>query len=472
MLMPRIMIAATSSGSGKTTVACGLLQALVNRKLRVASFKCGPDYIDPMFHSKVIGTRSRNLDSFFNDENTLKYLMAKSLKDMDISIIEGVMGYYDGLSVLNTKASSYDIAKITDTPVILLINCKGMSLSILPIIKGFLEYKKDSKIKGVILNCISPMIYNEVKNKIEQELNIKVLGYVKDLKELTLESRHLGLIMPNEIQGFKDKINKIAEELEKTLDIEEIIKIGKKAPKIEYSKIKIPKLKGKVKIAVAYDEAFCFYYEDNMDILKEMGAEIIKFSPLNDNAIPDNVSGLIIGGGYPELFAKELSENKGMIESIREKIEGGMPTIAECGGFMYLHEELEDLKGNSYNQVGIIKGRSYNTNKLGPFGYIILEALEDNFLCKKGTEILGHEFHYFDSTNCGNKFIAKKPQRNRRWECINVVNNLFAGYPHINYYSNIAIPINFLKVCNEYINNNYSTISLGGNYNFGLYKGF
>ena len=197
MSKKRVMIAAISSGSGKTTITCGILQALVNRKLKVASFKCGPDYIDPMFHSKVIGARSRNIDSFFNDENTVKYLVDKNSQNADISVIEGVMGFYDGLAGISTKASSYDVARITDTPVILLINCKGMSVSILPIIKGFKEYMKDSNIQGVILNQMSKMLYPEIKKSIEENLDLKVLGYVPNLKDLVIESRHLGLVTPD-----------------------------------------------------------------------------------------------------------------------------------------------------------------------------------------------------------------------------------------------------------------------------------
>ena len=202
MSQRRILIGAVNSGSGKTTITCGLMQALINRKLKVSSFKCGPDYIDPMFHSKVIGTDSRNLDSFFNDENTVRYLMKEGMKNSDISVVEGVMGYYDGVSLKDTTASSYEIAKITDTPAILVVNCKGMSISILSVIKGFLEFKKDSKIKGVILNNMSKMIYADIKNLIEKELKVKVLGYVPKLTDCIIESRHLGLVTPNDIKDL------------------------------------------------------------------------------------------------------------------------------------------------------------------------------------------------------------------------------------------------------------------------------
>ena len=450
MSKKRVMIAAISSGSGKTTITCGILQALVNRKLKVASFKCGPDYIDPMFHSKVIGARSRNIDSFFNDENTVKYLVDKNSQNADISVIEGVMGFYDGLAGISTKASSYDVARITDTPVILLINCKGMSVSILPIIKGFKEYMKDSNIQGVILNQMPKMLYPEIKKSIEENLDLKVLGYVPNLKDLVIESRHLGLVTPDEIKDLKEKLNELADILEETLEIDEIINLADKSKDLIYNKPEIHKLEDNIRIAVALDEAFCFYYEDNIELLKEMGADIVYFSPLKDERIPDNIHGIIFGGGYPELYAKELSLNKTMIESVKSTVYNGLPCVAECGGFMYLHESMEDDKSQPYDMVGLIKGKAYKTPKLNRFGYIKLTALEDNFLCKKGEEIAGHEFHYWDSTNCGSSFKAQKPLRKRNWECINITENLFAGYPHVHYYSNMQFPYNFLKKCISY----------------------
>lgn len=446
----RIMIAALSSGSGKTTITCALLQALINRNLKVASFKCGADYIDPMFHSKVIGTKSRNLDSFFCNNNDLKYLLDKNSKGMDISVIEGVMGYYDGLSVSTLEGSSYNIAKITDTPVVLVINCRGIGKTIVSVIKGIKEYVSESNIEGVILNEVSSMIYEDIKKIIELEVKVKVLGYVPKITTFTLESRHLGLITPNEISNIKDKLNELASIVQETVDIDSIISISNKAKELDFKEPQIGKIKDKVRILVARDEAFCFYYEDNMDILKRMGAEILYFSPIHEEKLPDDIDGLIIGGGYPELYAKKLSENKSMKESIYNKVNMGLPTIAECGGFMYLNSTMEDINKNIYDMVGLIEGHSYKTEKLGRFGYINLTPYKDNFLLLKDEEIRGHEFHYFDSTACGSDFNAKKPLRSRNWDCINISENLFAGYPHIHFYSNLNFPYNFLKKCNEF----------------------
>ncbi|WP_347562801.1 cobyrinate a,c-diamide synthase [Clostridium sp. HBUAS56017] len=447
---PRVMIAATSSGSGKTMITCGLLQALVNRRMKVTSFKCGPDYIDPMFHSKVIGTKSRNIDTFFADKNTIYYLMNKATKDMDISVIEGVMGYYDGLAGISTEASSYDVANATNTPVVLVVNCRGMSLSILPIIKGFLEFKENSCIKGVILNQISEMMYPQIKKLIEENLSIKVFGYVPVLKDLVIESRHLGLVTPNEITDLKEKLNKLSDQFEKTININEIINLANSAKELEYNKPQVLKLEGNPKVAVAYDEAFCFYYQENIELLKEMGATVEYFSPIRDKKLPKNISGLILGGGYPELYAEALSNNKAMLEEIKYAIDKGLPCIAECGGFMYLHESMEDNENKFHNMVGVIGGKTYKTSNLGRFGYINLKAIKDNFLCNKGSSIKAHEFHYWDSESSGESFIAEKPLRKRSWNCINSTNNLLAGFPHLYYYSNTEIPQEFIKRCIEF----------------------
>ncbi len=217
MKIPRFLLAAGASSSGKTLLTCGILQAFVNRGLTPASFKCGPDYIDPMFHTKVIGTKSRNLDTFFADEKTIRHLLAKNSKGCNLAVMEGVMCYYDGVGGTTTKASAYDLARVTDTPAVLIVNCKGMSVSILPYIEGFIRFRKDSGIKGVILNQMSPMLYPRVKKMAEEELGIRVYGYVPKVEECVIESRHLGLVMPEEVEGFREKLCRLAQILEGTL---------------------------------------------------------------------------------------------------------------------------------------------------------------------------------------------------------------------------------------------------------------
>lgn len=332
---PRIMIAATGSGSGKTSITCGLLQALINKGIKPSSFKCGPDYIDPMFHTEVLGVQSRNLDLFFMEENIANYLLCKNSKDTDFAVIEGVMGYYDGLAGNSIKCSSYDLARATKTPVILIADCKGMSLSVAALVKGFLEFKKNSNIQSVILNRIPPMLYPDIKEIIQEEVGVQVLGYLPTLRDCALQSRHLGLITAGEIENFKEIITELAKQIASTVDLDGILKIGRNAPPVGYeftgelatlssmlnrnnqhlckdSVVDCPRETSNVKIAVAMDQAFCFYYRDNLDLLEELGAEILPFSPLVDEALPEGTQGLILGGGYPELYLNQLSNSSSL----------------------------------------------------------------------------------------------------------------------------------------------------------------
>ena len=399
MKIPRILLAAGASGSGKTLITCGLLQALVNRGLKVASFKCGPDYIDPMFHT-------RNLDTFFTDGDTTRYLLAKNASDCEIAVMEGVMGYYDGVGGITSRASAYDLASTTDTPVILIVNSRGMSVSLAAYVKGFLEYKKDSHICGVIFNQMSPMLYPRMKKLLEEELSVKVMGYVPKVEDCVIESRHLGLVLPEEIPELKSRLQKLSEVLEKTLDIDGILELAGEAPELAAPETEMLiqkdtafgyRTEEKVRIGVADDEAFCFFYADNLNLLEQMGAELVRFSPIHDRELPEDLDGLLLSGGYPELNGEALEENQEMCTRIREAIRDGMPCLAECGGFMYLHQEMEDMEGKQRRVCGVIPGKAYRTPKLNRFGYITLTEKQDSGL----GEIPAHEFHYFDSTDCG-----------------------------------------------------------------------
>ncbi len=456
MRTPGILLTAPASGSGKTLITCGILQALVNRGQKIVSFKCGPDYIDPMFHGKVIGTKSRNLDTFFTDADTTRYLYEKNTEGFDLAVVEGVMGYYDGLGGIRTEGSTYDVARTLDLPAILIVNCRGASLSVLATVRGFLEYQKDSHICGVILNQISPMIYGQLRVLIEQELQIRVFGYVPKMANLSLDSRHLGLVLPGEIRALQKKLNDLAEKLEETLDLDGMISeiktaeyrtAGKSDIRKEIRALSFP---DKIRIAVAEDDAFCFTYLDNLELLEEMGAKLVPFSPVRDGRLPEAVSGLILSGGYPELHAKELGSNRSMRASVRKAVADGMPCIAECGGFLYLHRELEGTDGRFYPMAGVLDAKAYRTEKLSRFGYVTLTAEEDQLLGKAGTQIRGHEFHYWDSESCGESFHARKPAGRREWDCVHGTNTLYAGFPHLFYYSNLQVPHAFLRSCFAY----------------------
>lgn len=461
MKLDRVMIAAPKSGSGKTTITCAILQTLKDMGKQVVSYKCGPDYIDPMFHQRVIGIPSKNLDTFFTGENDTRKLLLKNRTGEEIAVIEGVMGLYDGLGGVCEEGSSYHLAKVTKTPIILVVDAKGMGRSVIPLIAGFLAYDTEHLIRGVILNRMSKSYYEIIKPLIEAELQIRVLGYLAERQQLQIQSRHLGLHLPGEIKEIQRQLEVAAEELQKSVSIETIIQIAASAETIEIEKItetteKITstELITKPLIAVARDEAFCFYYEDNLLLLKEYGADIAYFSPLHDKELPEGSSGLLLGGGYPELYAKELEENTAMRKEIKAAVESGMPVVAECGGFLYLHTAIRDRDGHPYQMAGVLPAACQDTKKLVRFGYIELEEKESNFL-EVGTRIKGHEFHYFDSEKNGEDCIAIKPVTGRTYPCVIEKENVWMGFPHLYYPSNPSFADHFVKKAEQYLGGKY-----------------
>lgn len=461
--IPRFMLAAPNSGSGKTLITCGLLQALKNRGLQPASFKCGPDYIDPLFHTKVLGVPSRNLDTYFTGRDLTCALFGTHAQNADLAVMEGVMGFYDGVAGVTCVASSWELADVTDTPVILVINMRGMSLSVAALIRGFQQMKPESHIRGVILNQTSEFMCRQLRPVIEDLCQIPVLGYVPKVTDCVIESRHLGLVTPDELTDLQERIEKLAEILEHTLDLDAILRLAEDAPTLSWKPLQqflpeayttkstlenneIPP----IRIGVARDEAFCFYYEDNLDLLRQLGAEILYFSPLHDRKLPEKLQGLLIGGGYPELYAQALSENTEMLQDIRKQIAGGLPYLAECGGFMYLHESMEDMEQKHWPMAGILSGKAFYTGKLGRFGYVELTAEQDQMLGRAGDCIRAQEFHYFDSSDNGNAFHAAKPMRSRGWDCMQAGSSYAAGFPHLYYYSNPEFALNFVDTCRRY----------------------
>lgn len=444
----RIMIAGTGSGCGKTTITCGILKAFINKGLKVASFKSGPDYIDTMFHAEITGTKARNLDMFLCGENTVKLLFAENCKGIDIAVVEGVMGFYDGLGIDSVDYSSNDLSNKTDTPVILVLNCKGMSLSSSALLKGFLEFAENN-IKGVLLNGLSPDMYPSYKDLLEKQNGTKVLGFMPDLPEASIESRHLGLVTAPEIDMLKEKIELLAETAARTIDLDALLQIAASAPALRYEAVQIEKISDSTdivaRIAIAKDKAFCFYYQDSIDLLCKMGAEMIAFSPLQDEALPEDIDGILFGGGYPELYVKELSHNVSMRKSIKTVIENRIPVFAECGGFMYLGSTIEGS-----NMVDAIRTNSTLTDSLQNFGYIRLTANRDNLLCKKGESIPAHEFHFSKNDFVGDAFTATNRASGMQRPCIFADESTFAGYPHLHLWGNIQFAEAFVKRCAAY----------------------
>ena len=446
MSNPRILLAAPASGSGKTMITCGILQALHDRKLKVSSFKCGPDYIDPMFHEKVIGVRSGNLDRFFSDPETLCRLFCRNAEGTEISVVEGVMGYYDGLGGATDEASTYQIAQALQAPVILIVNARGQSLSSLAELEGFMRFRADSGIRAVIFNQMSEQVFLSLKDDV-QKMGVVPLGYVPRADELVIESRHLGLVTPDEIENLSRRLGDLAALLENTLDLDALIALANTAPDLccpaAESLPEVPT----TTIAVARDEAFCFLYRDNLSLMERLGAKLLFFSPIHDQKLPEGTEGILLPGGYPELYAKALSENCSMRAAVANTVRSGMPCLAECGGFLYLHRELEDMDGKFYPMVGALDAKAWRTKHLSRFGYITLTADAPSGILEIGDRIRGHEFHYYESDSCGTAMTAEKPVGAKRWQCIHAEGNLLAGFPHMFYESNPHIIVRFLRRC-------------------------
>ena len=442
--VPRLVLAGTNSGCGKTTVTCAVLQALVSRGLRVGAAKCGPDYIDPMFHSRVIGAKSSNLDSFFFDRDTMRYLLAHNNQDCDIAVIEGVMGYYDGLGLTSTRASTYEAARESESPVVLVVNARGAALSVLAAVQGFLDFAPDNNVQGVILNGCSTMSYGALARELESRLGVRACGYLPRLPECALESRHLGLVTADEVADLREKLRQLAEAAEKTLELDALLEIAHNAPVLDFTPPPVLPEKGApVRIGVARDRAFCFYYEDSLDLLRQLGAELIPFSPLADERLPDGVQGLYLGGGYPELYAAQLEENHALRRQIREAVHAGMPCIAECGGFMYLTESIA-----GHAMVGALPGDCFDTGRLTRFGYITATAREDSLLCRAGEQVPMHEFHHWDTPQPGGAFLAEKPS-GKQWRCAYATDTLYAGFPHFHFYAKPVMAQRFLAACRK-----------------------
>ena len=427
---PRVMFAATRSGSGKTTVTCGVLAALKKQNIKVQAYKCGPDYIDPMFHRTVLGIDTGNLDTFFADADAIGRILARDTKDAELIVMEGVMGYYDGVGGTTTMASS------TKTPVVLIVDAKGASVTLAAIIRGIMEYKKDSRIVGVILNRVSPMFYSRIKHVIETECGIPVLGYLPEDASFAVPSRHLGLLQPDEMQKQRDWVETVAEAARKTIDIDGILEIAAQAEMLQIQKATGETEKSKFpagyRIGVARDAAFSFYYRENLRMLEDMGATLVYFSPLTDAHVSE-VDALIFGGGYPELYAKQLYENQSMRASVWQALEAGMPCHAECGGFLYLGKSLADAEGNVYEMVGFLDGAGFRTERLQRFGYVELASQEADAFAVN-TVLRGHEFHYWDSTDCGDACLAWKPlSKQKTYPCMVKKKGTFAGFPHLYY---------------------------------------
>ncbi len=455
--MAGFMITAASSGSGKTMITCGLLELFKRKGLNPLACKCGPDYIDGLFHKQVLELEGMNLDSYFEAPEELRDKYSRLSKG-HLPVVEGVMGYFDGLGGSTTRASSWEVAHILDLPAVLVVDARGASVSLAAVIKGFLEFERPmgSQIKAVIFNRMSPMLYPRIRELVERETGIRAAGFVPELDFLKVGSRHLGLVLPEEIAGLREQMNRLGKCLEETIDWEFLEELG--AEKEERDTLEEENTEASCtaafsfRLGIAMDEAFCFYYQDNLRLLERLGGELVYFSPIHDRSLPEQLDGLILGGGYPELYCEALSLNESMRESVKKAAEGGLPVLGECGGYLYLLEELEAEDGRIWPMTGVLKGKGYKKGKNSRFGYIGVEAEKDRLYLKPGEQIRGHEFHYWDCEVLEEEWVmrAKKPVGNRSWPCIRIKNQVMAGFPHLFYPSCPAFAVRFAKACVRY----------------------
>lgn len=454
--IPRIIIAGTNSGVGKTTIVTGILAALKQKGLTVQSYKVGPDYIDPGYHQLASGKAAHNLDTWLIPTDKLVPIFAKTALDNDIVIIEGVMGLYDGgrAGISSTAA----IAKLLKAPVILVIDAKSVGESAAAIALGFKMYDQSVNLAGVIINRLGSKNHQNMICEALEKIKIPVLGCIYRNEALHMPERHLGLTPVTEHDAY-GMMSQLQEQISAQVDLEELLKIAYQSSTLNTKSERTNDFHQSplhVRIGVAQDEAFSFYYPESLDVLKALGAEIIPFSPINDSVLPP-VDGLIFGGGFPEMFVNELTNNTSMHESIRQACREGMPLYAECGGFMYLTKKIIDFNGQEYDMVGVIPAKCNMQSKLQTVGYVEATALTDSVLCAAGDVLRGHEFHFSQMTHDDDiqesfpwAFKFKKTRTGEVYSGGYAEKNIVASYLHMHFAGNEQNALRFLTKCMEF----------------------
>ena len=442
--MMQFLIAAPRSGSGKTTVTCAVLTALQRRGADPCAFKCGPDYIDPMFHRSALGVESHNLDLYLSAPDTVRTLYARYAAGHGAAVCEGAMGFYDGQG-LTTRASAWELADTLTLPVLLVVQPKGASITLAAELQGLLQFRTPSHIVGILLNDCSESLYKTLRPMLEAEIGLPVVGYLPHLPGCAIESRHLGLKTAGEVADLQQKLGKLADAL--VLDWAQLAALTDRPAPV--APLLDAPCTSAVRIAVARDEAFCFAYAETLDALRDAGAELVFFSPLRDAALPENIGGLYLPGGYPELYARQLSENRTLRAAVREAVQNGLPTAAECGGFLYLGQALEGTDGKVYPMADVLPGSGHNAGRLVRFGYAAMTAKADSMLFHAGETLPIHEFHHWDSSENGADFSVRKTEK-RQWKCGFANAHLYAGFPHL-YWAGTALPRRFVQAAQHFL---------------------
>ena len=398
MDVPRLVIAAPHSHAGKTTVTLALMAALSRRGLRVASFKVGPDYIDPQLHRRAAGRASYNLDTFLVETGGVQATFARATRQADIAVVEGVMGLFDGSSPTSRIGSTAEVAALLQAPIVLVIDASGMAASVGALVRGFRTYDPDAWVAGVILNRLGGEgHYRYLLPALEQE-GVEVLGYLPKQLDVEIPERHLGLLPASEEDRVTPLLGRLSDLVERHIDLDRAMALARSAPALtrpaETDQASPAPGAARIRVAWAQDEVFHFTYQENLDLLAAAGAEIVMFSPLRDAALPPDIDAIWLGGGFPELHAEALSANTSMRQAMCASGESGLPIYAECGGFMYLCDWLQDQQGRRFPQVGLISGGTRMTDRLQQFGYAEAAFLHDTLLGPKGVTVRGHRFHY------------------------------------------------------------------------------
>ena len=448
--IPRIVIAAPMSGSGKTTVVTGLLAALRAQGIKAQSYKIGPDYIDPGYHSLASGRPTHNLDTWLVPKERLADIFMSTMADADVAVIEGVMGLYDGGK--NGVSSTAEIAKLLQAPVLLVVNAKSMGESAAALVLGFKQYDPEVNIAGAILNRLGSDTHRTMIEEALEKLGIPVFGAIKRNDAMVMPERHLGLVPVEENAKERETVNSIGKVVGASVDLDRIVSLAKSAPPLEERCGFSGASKPKVRIAVARDEAFSFYYPESLAVLRQKGADIVFFSPLKDDVLPE-ADGLILGGGFPEMFAEKLYKNESMRRSIQEAAQKGMPIYAECGGFMYLMRRMTDFEGNAFPMLGVIPGEVEMNRKLQTVGYVSAEMLENTVLGPKGTTLRGHEFHF--SSECEPKagedypraFTFRKSRNPKPYAAGYAKGNILGSYLHLHFAGAESAAEPFVEAC-------------------------
>jgi cobyrinic acid a,c-diamide synthase len=388
--IPAFLVGGTTSGSGKTTITLGILAALRQRGFKVQPFKCGPDFIDPTLHTMVTGNTSRNLDLQMAGSSFCRNTFFRHIEGMDVAVIEGVMGLYDG-----GQASSAALAIELSLPVILVIDVRSAAESVAAVLKGFELYNQEVQISGVIFNRVGSTRHQElIRDAVKKHCTTEILGFFPRDNEFTIPERHLGLHMGDESPLNEEQVKTLAMAIEEYIDIDHLLQLNMVKNSGKLKKATNRQIDQRVTLAVARDQAFCFYYQDNFDLFEQAGIDLVFFSPLHDTLLPEDMNGIYIGGGYPELYADKLSGNKEMLRQIKAWVDLGGPLYCECGGFMYMATELIDLQNNHFSMAGVFPATIVMKDRLSRLGYREATIIQDCMFGECGERLFGHEFHY------------------------------------------------------------------------------